>query len=382
MGDPISKNLNQPLTGTTPGVLGERVERSDYMHWAKTLQAARFNLGNSGLHAVKRHELPIQLEDVELSGPSFYGWAPLLEALGRHLGVDPRRVFHAEGTSFANHIAMAVCLQPGDEVLIEHPTYELIISTAQYLGGVVKRLPRRRADGFQPDLGALRAALTPRTRLVVLTNLHNPSSARIPDTTLRQIAVMAAEVGARVLVDEVYLEADFAGTPATAHRLSDNILTTSSLTKVYGLSGLRCGWVVAAPDLVERMWRLNDLFGVIPAHAAERLSLVALREMPLLRARARQVLEPNRALWNAFLAGRSELIDQPLACGTVAFPELRGGRVERLCEILRAKYEATVVPGHYFEMPESLRVGLGSPNDLFAEGLSRLGQALDDLSRE
>lgn len=369
-------------SSSSPSAPVARVERSDYMHWAKTLQAARFNLGNSGLHAVQRAELPLRLEDLEYSGPSFYGWSPLIEALAQHLGVDKSRVFHAEGTSFANHIAMAVCFRPGDEVIIEQPTYELITSTAEYLGAVVKRLPRRRAEGFQPDLSALRAALTAKTRLIVLTNLHNPTSVRIPDATLRAIADLAAEANAYVLVDEVYLDADFAGAPVTAHRLSDRILTTSSLTKVYGLSGLRCGWVVAAPEITERLWRLNDLFGVIPAHAAERLSLLALREMPRLRARAQAVLEPNRARWNAFLAKRTDLLVEPLPFGTVTFPELRGGRVERLCEILRAKYETTVVPGRFFDQPESFRVGLGSPPEIFAEGLSRLGQALDDLRRE
>lgn len=353
--------------------------RSEYMHWAKTRQAARFNLANSGLSAVTRAELGVAAEDFELSGPSFYGWPPLMEALSQHLKIDQSRICHAEGTSMANHLAMAVCLHPGDEVLIESPTYELLVDTAHYLRARIRRFPRPRALAFQPDLAAMREALTSRTRLIVLTNLHNPTSARIPQATLREIADMARSVGGYVLVDEVYLDAVFDGSATTAHTIDDVILTTSSLTKVYGLSGLRCGWCVAAPDLVEKMWRLNDLFGVIPSHAAERLSWVALQRLPALRERARQRLAAHRDLWNDFLAQRHDLDDTPLEYGTVTFPRLRRGSVNRLCDLLRSRFETTVAPGSFFGLPDSFRVGLGLPTPEFTEGLQRLGQALDLL---
>jgi aspartate/methionine/tyrosine aminotransferase len=353
--------------------------RSEYMHWAKTRQAARFNLANSGMSPITRVELGVGPEDFELSGPSFYGWPPLHEALARHLRVDPDRVCHAEGTSMANHLAMAVCIHPGDEVLIESPTYELLIDTAHYLRAKIRGFPRPRNLAFQPDLAALRGQLTSRTRLIVLTNLHNPTSARIPDATIREIADMARSVGARVLIDEVYLDAVFDPNATTAHLIDDVVLATSSLTKVYGLSGLRCGWCVAAPDLVEKMGRLNDLFGVIPSHAAERLSLVALQRMPLLRERAQKRLQDHRDLWNAFLTQRHDLDEAPLAYGTVAFPRLKKGSVNRLCELLRARFETTVAPGSFFGLTDSFRVGLGLPTPDFVEGLKRLGQALDLL---
>jgi len=355
-------------------------QRSAYMHWAKTRQAARFNLAVSGVPAVALRDLPVRLDDLELNGPSYYGWPPLQAALARHLGVAEDRIVTAEGTSLANHLALAVCLEPGDEVLIEQPAYELIVRTAEYLRAVVRRFPRRPGDGFQPDLAALRAALTPRTRLIVLTDLHNPSSAALPEATLRAIADLAANAGARVLIDEVYLDARFdAASPGTAHRLGDHVLTTSSLTKVYGLSGLRCGWIVAAPALVERIWRLNDLFGVIPAHPAERLSRIALEQLPALRERTRALLATHRRLWDDFRAGRNDLEGFSPPCGTVVFPRLREGSVEALGALLRERFETTIVPGSFFDAPDHFRVGLGVPTATFAEGLARLGQGLDLL---
>jgi aspartate/methionine/tyrosine aminotransferase len=363
-----------------------RTQSSEYMHWAKTLQAARFNLANSGVYAYPLRELPFRMEDLELCGPSFYGWPPLQAALSKHLRVASESIVHAVGTSLANHLAMAVCLEPGDDVLIEQPTYELLISTAQYLGANVRRLPRRFEGKFGIDLKVLEQSLTPRTRLIVLTNLHNPSSALLDRATILAVSELAKSVGARVLIDEVYLDAvALAGAqdnrPAltTAFGLADNILVTSSLTKVYGLNGLRCGWVLAEPELAQRMWRLNDLFGVIPAHPAERLSVLVFENFERVLGRSRALLNANRALLNQFLASRDDLESWPLEAGTVTFPRLRSGKVQQLCDVLRQKYEATVVPGRFFEMPDHIRIGIGAPGEITAEGLQRLGKALDDI---
>jgi aspartate/methionine/tyrosine aminotransferase len=109
------------------------------------------------------------------------------------------------------------------------------------------------------------------------------------DDVLREIGDLARSVGARVLVDEVYLDAVYENTPRTSYHLGREFVVTNSLTKVYGLSGLRCGWIVAEPDLARRMWRLNDLFGSIPAHPAERLSVIALENLDRIRERARRI---------------------------------------------------------------------------------------------
>lgn len=353
--------------------------RSDYMHWAKTQQTAPFNLANSGLSPMPMKDLGATLDDLELSGPSTYGWPPLQAALAARLGVDAACIVQATGTSMANFLAMAAAIGPGDEIVVEHPTYELLLSAAGFLQARVQRLPRRFENGFALDLEDVRRALSERTKLVVLTNLHNPSSALLPEETICAVAAMAATVGARVLIDEVYLDAVFDAKHETSFKLAENILVSGSLTKVYGLSGLRCGWVLAQPGLAERIWRMNDLFGVIPAHPAERLSLVALQSFDRVAARAAEILASNRRTLRKFLAGRSDLEAPPFLHGTVCFPRWRGGDVDRLCSLLRERYETTVVPGRFFDMADHFRVGIGSAPAILEEGLSRLGQALDDL---
>ncbi len=356
-----------------------RIYQSDYMHWAKTLQAARFNLANSGLAACPLQLLDLKLEDLELSGASFYGWPPLQAALARHLRVPEHSVVQATGTSGANHLAMAALLNPGDEVLVESPTYELLWTTAGYFGVHLRRLSRRLENRFALDLDELKRQLRPNTQLVVVTNLHNPSSAEIPNATLREAAALMAAQGGHLLVDEVYLDAANDCAPRTSFGVAENILVTSSLTKVYGLSGLRCGWILAQPKLAERLWRLNDLFGVIPAHAAERLSVKVFEQFDRVALRARTILGANRTLLNAFLSERDDLEGWPLTSGTVSFPRLRSGRVDELCRILRQQYETTVAPGHFFDLPEHFRIGIGRETAETAEGLHRLGRALDQL---
>jgi aspartate/methionine/tyrosine aminotransferase len=249
---------------------------SDYMVWAKTRSRARFNLATSGVLNYPISELGVTLEDLELSGPSWYGYEPLQNALAAKSQVTPDNVVAANGTSQANHLAMAVLLAPGDEVLIEQPVYDPVLALARHLGARVKRFHRRLEDGFRIDPREIERSVSRRTRLIVITNLHNPSSALTDKETLVEIQGIAREVGARVLVDEVYLEALFDGSPSAFH-LGREFIVTSSLTKAYGLSGLRCGWILAEPELAESMRRLNDLFCVIPPHSAELLSVIALR---------------------------------------------------------------------------------------------------------
>jgi len=362
-------------TAARPG----RVKSSEYMFWAKTRPRPRFDLANSGVTNYPLGDLQVRADELELSGPSAYGYAPLQAALAAHTGAPAECVVAATGTSMANHLAMAALLEPGDEVLLEHPVYEPMLAALEYLGASVKRFGRRFAEGFSVDPEEVARLASPRTRLIVLTNLHNPSSALVGQETLAALGALAENVGARVLVDEVYLEAMFTRAPPTAFRPGGRFVVTSSLTKVYGLSGLRCGWVLAEPELAARMWRLNDLFGVIPAHAAELLSVVALENLPRVAARSEALLEENRALLNSFLRTRDDLECRELEFGTVSFPRLRMGDAGPLCELLAEKYETAVVPGAFFGTPEHIRVGVGGETAALAGGLERLGAALDEL---
>jgi aspartate/methionine/tyrosine aminotransferase len=354
--------------------------RSVYIEWAKLRSVARYDLATSDVSHYPLADLHARIEDLELTGTSDYGYPPLMQRLAAKAGVPVDSVVHAQGTSMANHLAMAALLEHDDEVLIEEPTYEALLAAAQYLGARIRRFPRRFENGFQLDPREVERAISPRTRLIVLTNLHNPTGVRTSDATLKLVGEIARSLGAHVLVDEVYLETCFDSPAQSAFRLGPNFISTSSLTKAYGLSGLRCGWVLAAPALAQRMWRLNDLFGVMAAHPAEILSVAALDHLPEIAARSKKLLGTNRDHLKKLLDSRSDLLTIWPEAGTIAFPQLSSGHTEAFCQLLREKYETSVVPGRFFEAPEHFRIGIGGETEMVREGLSRVAAALDELA--
>jgi aspartate/methionine/tyrosine aminotransferase len=256
-----------------------------------------------------------------------------------------------------------------------------MLAAARYLGADVKRFSRRFESAFRVQPEELESLVTRNTRLIVLTNLHNPSGVLIDDATLKHIGKIARSVGARVLVDEVYIETLFEEAPRTSFHLGNEFVVTSSLTKAFGLSGLRCGWIFAAPELAQRMWLLNDLFAATPVHAGERLSVIAMQQLAEIGARAKELLDRNRGLLNEFLDTREDLEVVRPEFGTVMFPRVRRGTSEALCRLLREKYETSVVPGSFFEMPEHFRIGIAGDTDVLSEGLERLTKALDEIGR-
>lgn len=356
-----------------------RVMQSEYMHWAKFKAPTRFALTTSEVPHFRMDSLPISLADLDMDGASHPRYAPLRERIATRYGVATDQVVAADGTSMANFLAMATAIAPGDEVLIESPTYELLLGTASFLGARIRRFERKARDAFSLDPGLIEQALTPDTRLIVITNLHNPTSVLVGDAQLRAVGDLAARIGARVLVDEVYLDAAVPPRRSAVH-LGPQFIATNSLTKVYGLSGLRCGWILAEPELAERMWRLNDLFGVNQAHQAERLGCVAFDNLDTVIGDNPAMLERNRALFNAFVARRPDLACIPAEHGITAFPRWRGGDTQRLDDHLREHYDASVVAGRWFEMPEHFRIGFGLVPEDFAAGLACLEKALDDLA--
>lgn len=350
------------------------------MHWAKTRPKVKYDLALSGILNLPVAELNVKLSDLELHDANAYGYRPLVEALAEHRKVSPQNVITASGgTSMANHLAMAAMIEHGDEVLVEKPTYEPLLAVAEYLGAKIQRFPRSFESGFEIDIDELQTQITPQTRLIVLTNLHNPSSVRVNEDTLHKIGELARPVRARVLVDEVYLESMFKDAPSSAISLGPEFVVTSSLTKGYGLSGLRCGWIFAEAELAHKIRRLDDIFSASAPNVMERLSVLAIAQLPKIAARARIILQTNRKALNDFFHGRDDVEVVPTQFGTTSFPRLPNVDVEKLCALLIDKYDTAVAPGRFFESAQHIRIGMCCEPDKFSAGISRLGHALDEL---
>jgi hypothetical protein len=276
----------------------------------------------------------------------------------------------------ANYLTLAALLEPGDEVLIEHPAYGLLVDAARYVGADVKPFARTEENGWALEPAEIRRVLTPKTKLIVVTNLHNPSSVLTSAAVLREVGDLARSVGARVLVDEVYLDAVYENTPPTSFHLGPEFVVTSSLTKVYGVSGLRCGWILAPPDLARAMWHLNNLFGAAPVHPGELLSVAAFQNLDRIRDKWRLIVEADRELLNEFLDLEPAVTAVRTRFGTTSFVRLLDGSAEEFLATLRGRFETSAAPGKFFGMPEYFRIGMGVNTDMFGEGLRRMAAAL------
>lgn len=354
-----------------------RAMATPYIEWAKLESTARWNLATSGLPHLSAEDIGGWPEATALTGANGYGYLPLLERIAAHHAVRPSQVVTATGCSMANFLALAALLSPGDEVLIERPTYDPLLLAASHLGARIVRFDRPAEDGFRIDEAAVAGAITPRTRVIVLANLHNPSSQQTPNDVLARVGEAAARVGARVLVDEVYLDTVFDDAPGSCVHLGPAFVATGSLTKAYGLSALRCGWIIADEELARRIWRLNDLYSNVQPFPMDLLASAAFDRLPALRARSRALLDANRAIFTDWASTRDDLTFTLPPWGTTVCVKPTRIEAERLCDVLRREYEVSVVPGWFFEQPDYVRISLCTDTATLQEGRRRITLALD-----
>jgi aspartate/methionine/tyrosine aminotransferase len=356
-----------------------------YLHWARRFFGqVRFDLATSGI--------PIAtLDEIEPTRPvAFDRWdAPerLRDAIAAHNEVPRDEVIEAFGTTHALWLACATVLAtPGsaagrDEVLVEAPGYEPLTQIPEGAGALVRTFGREEANGFALDPDAIARAMTPRTRLVIVTSLHNPTGVRTADDTLREAARVADAHGALLLVNEVYAEmgrwVDARGVfTSTARRLAPNVIAVSSLTKCYGLGPERIGWMLGPRSIVERArdTAMASLGHGPQSHAKTGLAAFA-RTIPLA-ARARGIVAGKRARVAAWAAARGLALtsDHDSLFGLITLP----GRGDITADIEAGvrDHEVVVSPGAFFGVPSGFRIAWSLPADTLDEGLDRLGRAL------
>lgn len=354
-----------------------------YMLWAKTREPAEIDLAGSNLLLCTLDDLPGAAAAIQLTATNDNGYAPLVDAIAAHAGVTTARIVTASGCSGANFLAIAALVGPGDEVLIEQPGYDPLVGACTLLGAKVTRIPRPFSMGFQLDLDATRAAVSPATRLIIVTSPHNPSGVCLNAETLHALAAIAEAARAHLLVDQVYLDAVNLAAGAlprspSAALIDGPVITTSSLTKSYGLSGLRCGWAVAPPGVATRMHLVRDLVDVVGSAPSDHLSAFAFSRLPTLEARTTRLVTANLALARTFATAHPQLTLPESPRATVIFPRLAGAADTGLFVAdLASRYGVAIAAGRYFDAPEHFRISLAGRTDRLAEGLARLSRALN-----
>ena len=351
---------------------------SEYIRWAKSRERFRYNLGRSSIRPCPPGDLAAGPEDFAICGDNAHGWDPLRHTLAKRYGVDSDRVVLAIGTSMANHLACAAVLEQPGHVLVESPCYEPLAALPAYFGAEVESFPRHRGAQWALDVEEIAQRVRPGlTRLVILSDLHNPTGQRATSGSLEELARLAEECDFRVLVDEVYLE--FTDDRRIAAKRSERFISTCSLTKAYGLDGLRAGWIIASRDLADELRGLNDLFGIIMPHPSERLAARAFERLDTITSRVRGLVTANRVLAADLVARRAELDWVVPEIGPVGFVRLARGRVGDLIALLERDYDTTAPPGSFFGADDYFRLAFGMEHDDLVAGLNHLEAALDRL---
>ncbi len=303
------------------------------------------------------------------------------EIAGLYDDTSPEQVFVTVGGQEALFLAFSSLVGPGDNIVVEFPAYQEMYSVAEAAGAEVRPWRLQLAgDGkggrrFLPDIDELPHLVASRTKLVVVNHPHNPTGF-VPNRAFMERVVAAARaVGAQVLSDEVYRGLEHVATDLPPGRaFGDDVIVVGSMSKAYGLPGLRIGWLVADAEVLERVALRRDYTTICANILAEEMAAVALRARRAILARNRGIAARNLRLVREFMARHQDAIEwiEPQG-GVVAFPRLLASGLgsEDFCRELVEKKGVLLVPGSCFEVEGHFRLGFGYDTDKLEAGLER-----------
>ena len=361
--------------------------------WQSTWEnRVRFNLSESGVHPLSIQELlglagasAMPLLEVRLGYSQSNGTDLLRERIAAlYPGVSPDQVLVTTGSSEANFVTCWRLIEPGDKVAVMQPNYQQTWGLAQNFGAQVRPFQLHEKEGWEPYAEEIRTAIAPGTKLVVVTNPHNPTGHVLSDASRKVILERTAEVGAWLLADEVYTGAERGGqTTPSFWGAYDKVIVVNGLSKAYGLPGLRVGWIVAPPAFTQETWSRHDYTTIGPSGASDHLAAVALepRVREKLLERTRRILNANYPVMEAWLKGFGDTFTwyAPQA-GAICWARYKQSiPAAEIVEKVRAQHSVLLVPGDHFGMPAFLRFGFGGELQHLQEALAETERALRRL---
>jgi len=355
-----------------------------------------WNVSESGVHPLRVEEVAdtdadrAALLGLHLGYSQTNGTPELRAAIAAmYPGATPENIEVTNGGSEANCIAMMHLIEPGDRVVVMTPNYLQMRGLARGLGAIVEHWPLiEDADAptprWRPDLDRLARLTASGARVIVICNPNNPTGARLTADELETICNIASRAGAWIVSDEIYrgAEIDNLETPTIWGRY-DRVLVTSSLSKAYGLPGLRIGWVVGPPATVESLWAVHDYTTIGPAAASDMLARITLTQPRRARviARTRGIIRTNYPIVRKWIDRRAPFLSHiPPQAGAIVYVKYRHPiNSTDLITRLRDEKSVLVVPGDHFEMDGYLRIGVGSDPAHLEGSLERIGEMLDSI---
>jgi aspartate/methionine/tyrosine aminotransferase len=348
-----------------------------------------YNLSESGVHPMTVRELvddPTEMEELfstELNYPQTNGSWELRERIAAlYSGARPENVLVTTGCAQANFCAVHTILQPGDELVLMLPNYLQIWGIAHNSGFSLKTFSLREELGWEFDLEELDSAVSERTKLIAICNPNNPTGHILSEEGMNAITAAADRAGAWLLADEIYAGAERVRedvTPSFWGRY-DKVLAMGSLSKAYGLPGLRLGWVIGPMDVIDAIWARQDYVTISASMLANKIAAYAL--LPEVRTRiltrSRNYIRRGYQIFEGWWEEHDGIFSLiPPQAAAIAFPRYRlEGNSTELAERLVREKSVLVMPGDHFGLDGYLRISFGLPEPYLKEGLERISHLI------
>ena len=351
------------------------------------------NLSESGVHPLKLGELMAlagrsvdELADIEINYPQANGTRELRRTIAAfYPGAGEDNVIVTTGAAEANFLIVNTLLEPGEEAVIMRPNYLQIWGIAKNRGVTVKDFDLVEDKGWAPDLDGLARTVSSRTKLIAICNPNNPTGRILTRPEMAAIVAAAEKVGAWILSDEVYAGAERENDVQTPsfYGMYDKVLAVGSMSKAYGLPGLRTGWVVGPPKVLDELWARHDYITITNTMLSDKLTAIALSAAvrPKILARTRGLIRAGYPVLEKWVAEHGNMFQlYPSQAAAIAFLRynLDIGSTE-FTERLRDEKSVLIVPGDHFGFDRHLRISFGLPHDYLAKGLGRLDQLCSEL---
>ncbi len=359
-------------------------QRMSLEDWFDTHQfTCRYDVGESAIKFLKLQDLGFDLNAVDLRYGHHTGAPELREALSlEYEGLTKNEILVTSGGAEAIFSICMALLKPGDHVIVEHPNYPSTYEVPRGLGCDVDLFRLEFEAGFEPDLDRLEETIRPNTKLMIFTHPNNPTGSMISKEQQARLIRIAEERKIYLIFDETYRHLAFGEPLPAAASLSPFAISITSLSKCYGLPGIRIGWLASrSREIHDGVLAVREQVTITNGALSEAIATRVLDRKAEFLARARAHVDRNLKIATTWLDRRDELEWVKPRGGVVASPRLREGRIadpEALYRVIAVDQEVFIIPGRCFDMDNRFfRLGFGGTSDELTEGLRRVGLALD-----
>jgi len=341
-----------------------------------------YDIGESGIKYLSVNTLGVDLGRLGLR----YGYHtgnPELRTLisEQYEGFGPDQIAVTTGSSEANFAVIASLVDTSQHIIIEHPNYPSLYEVPRSLGLPHDLLGLVYEENFEPNLSKLERLFKHETKLVTLTHPNNPTGSVISEKVLREVIDLVESHDAYLLHDETYRELSFDKPPPPAAILSERAISMTTLSKAYGIPGVRIGWIAGPKQIVESVRAVREQITICNNTLGEAIASVALKQRDSILKNARERMLRNFEILKRWISHQDSLEWVEPKGGVVAFPRLKnGGTTEEICRLLVTKYRTFSIPGYTFGMDKHLRIGFGGDTEELTEGLDRLKKTMEECA--